>query len=188
MTFDFRSPYFLFTFPSCRTQPFFFCSRQREPRVPLPADKFLWRSRDEKLDEQKGRSDGFRVRSDCRGPAMSLVAGRPTSVVFSSYPRGSRSGGSRYSKNSPMNRATVLLLLLLLILLRSVPSSSETPFGSQRTVRPLSLLLSIANRSLPVGLSRFERVQTDEPNEVGATLRSRHCLSEQTAWSCLRAK
>lgn len=66
--------------------------------------------------------------------SMSLEARFPTSVVFSSYPRGSRSDGERYSKNSLVDPATVLLLLVLLLLLRrSVPSSSRTPFGSRRT-------------------------------------------------------
>lgn len=46
---------------------------------------------------------------------MSLKAKFPTSVVFSSYPRGSRSDGERYSKNSPVDPTIVLLLLLLLL-------------------------------------------------------------------------
>lgn len=46
---------------------------------------------------------------------MSLKAKFPTSVVFSSYPRGSRSDGERYSKNSPVDPTIVLLLLFLLL-------------------------------------------------------------------------
>lgn len=59
--------------------------------------------------------------------------------------------------------------------------------------RSLFLILSIENISSSPFPTLTNRPRTNigedvAESEAGATLLSRHCLSEQTAWSCLRAK
>lgn len=130
--------------------------------------------------------------------SMSSKAKFPTSVVFSSYPRGSRSDGERYSKNSPVDPTIVLLLLLLLLppfvgYLVPFLLLPRTPFGNRRT-GPFSFSDTLYRESSSPFPTLTNRPRTNigedvAESEAGATLcLSRHCLSEQTAWSCLRAK
>lgn len=120
---------------------------------------------------------------------MFLVARFPIFFIASSYSIYFHSNCAKYSRNLPVGLSTRFLLLPFFSCFFSRTLSWKRSlffflFALYKTFLSFSRETPYSSSCLSVRRSFCKPAGRKRP----ATLLSRHCLSEQTAWSCLRAK